>query len=165
MTAAHLLAAFLSIWFLDRPEAQFPLEALTVRGETLPAGCVVVPSNTQELDRNRVRTGLWAGLPISTNPWTGNEPTVVIAIRERLQPAARMVDGPPLSKRELARARMRLAEDVEAAYVAVYTDADDQLITVYALRFTTDTEVVTRVTGPAGECRDAVMHHIKSVVP
>jgi hypothetical protein len=44
-------------------------------------------------------------------------------------------DGPPLSRAELASFRAQLAEDVEEAYGAVYTEEGTHLISVNAVRF------------------------------
>jgi hypothetical protein len=62
---------------------------LTVPPDRLPAGCTLSPSDSVHLDGNRIRGGLWAGLPIASNPWTGTDRPIVAFIRERM-------DGPPL---------------------------------------------------------------------
>jgi hypothetical protein len=45
---------------------------------------------------------------------------------------------------ELARARMRLAGDVEVAYAAVYADEDQRLVVVTAYKLTGRESLVTR---------------------
>lgn len=76
-----------------------------------------------------------AGLPISSNPWTGTDRAIVAAIQERVIDPPPIPDGPPTTKSELARFRLRLADGVEAAYAAIYTDGSPHLITVYAVRY------------------------------
>jgi hypothetical protein len=111
------------------------LETLTVPESRLMAGCRLSPSAFVRLDGNQMRGGLWAGLPITTNPWSGNDPSITVAIRERVAVSPRPPDGPPLSGRELTRFRLQLAADVEQAYAAVYADEGMQPIAVYAVRF------------------------------
>jgi len=52
---------------LPRP---ISMNDLTVPQDRLPAGCTLSPTASVRLDGNRVRGGLWAGLPIPINPWT-----------------------------------------------------------------------------------------------
>src|SRR5712675_1433750 len=111
------------------------LASLTVPQNRLISGCSLSPSDTTSLGGNRIRGGLWAGLPISSNPWRGNDPSTVAAIRERVVASPPPPDGPPLSRAELARFRLQLAEDVEEAYAAIYLDAGRNLVGVYAVRF------------------------------
>src|SRR5687768_15642469 len=99
------------------------LQQLTVPAERLPAGCTLSPAPAQSIDGQHVRGGLWAGLPISRNPWVGTDRQIIASIRERVDPPSELPDGPPLSRAELARARLRLADGVEAGYAAVYLDA------------------------------------------
>ena len=114
----------------------FSLAELTVAPGRLPSGCVLSRSSTQRLDGNSVRGGLWAGLPISNNPWTGTDRAIVAAIVERVIDPPPVPDGPPLTKGELARFRSRLADDVEEAYAAIYADGDSALVAVHAVRYT-----------------------------
>jgi hypothetical protein len=111
------------------------LEKLTVPESRLMAGCRLSPSAFVRVDGNQMRGGLWAGLPITTNPWSGNDRSIAVAIRERVAVSPRPPDGPPLSGRDLTRFRLQLADDVEQAYAAVYADEGMQPIAVYAVRF------------------------------
>lgn len=111
------------------------LDRLTVPSDRLPAGCALSPSNSVSDGTGRTRGGLWAGLPITSNPWTGDDRPIVAGIRERVVASPRLPDGPPVSRSELRRFRLQLAEDVVQAYAAIYTDAGPDLITVHAATF------------------------------
>jgi hypothetical protein len=162
------------------------LQELTVPLERLPAGCVLSPTDSIRLNGNRVQGGLWAGLPIPTNPWTGTERRILVPIVERLHGPILTPDGPPLAARELARYRSRLADGVEEAYAAVYMQSESSLTVVYAARFS-DTErpgdwqsgrltstnprvvrvaigpVVAIAAGDGGQCFQAVAAHLRSI--
>lgn len=139
------------------------LERLTVPADRLPAGCHLPQSSSSiDADGKSVRARLWAGLPITTNPWSGTDALIVSRIRERSDPPPRSVDGPPMTSTELARARMRLADDVEAAYAAVYADEDHRLVVVTAYKLTGKESLVTRVAGQGGVCDAAVAAHVKN---
>lgn len=112
---------------------EIDLASLTVPQGRLVPGCQLSPSPTVALGGNRVLGGLWGGLP--RNPWMGAEPSIVADMRERVATSPPLPDGPPLSRAELARFRAQLAEDVEGAYGAVYTEAGTHLIRVNAVRF------------------------------
>jgi len=116
-------------------QSTIALASLTVPQNRLPAGCSLPPSDTTPLDGNRIRGGLWDGLPISSNPWHGDDRSVAAAIRERVAASPPLPDGPPLSRAELARFRLQLAEDIEEAYAAIYADAGTDRAIVYAVRF------------------------------
>jgi hypothetical protein len=81
---------------------------------------------------------MWAGLPIPTNPWIGAERRIVAAIREQVDPPPLTPDPPALDSRGAAAFRLRLADGIEVAYVAVYGSDDPFLVVVSALRFTED---------------------------
>jgi hypothetical protein len=155
------------------------LASLTVPQNRLAAGCSLPPSDTIPLDGNRIRGGLWAGLPISSNPWHGDDRSVVGAIRERVAASPPLPDAPPLSRAELARFRLQLAEDVQEAYAAIYADAGTDRAIVYAVKFKRtpvpdppygaresvrivrgDTVVVASGTGP---CFEAVAAYLREL--
>ena len=158
----------------------FPLADLTVPAERLPTGCGLSPSPSI-----RMRAGLWAGLPISSNPWTGTDRGIVASIVERVIDPPRIPDGPPPTNSELARFRLRLADDVEEAYAAVYTDGGPSLISVNAVRYVDAAELTSlrnsgrmrpgsfrlmagrtllTVSGDDGPCLQGVSAHVKEVV-
>jgi hypothetical protein len=192
MTAVLVAAAYVAMMVATaaneaaRAHAQgaFPLTDLTVPAERLPTGCSLSPSPWIRSSDNRVRTGLWAGLPISSNPWTGTDRAIVASIVERVIDPPRLPDGPPLTSRELARFRLRLADGVEEGYAAVYTDGGLSLITVNALRYSDITQLpswrnpervrpgsfrltfgrtVLVVSGEDGPCLQAVGAHVKEL--
>ena len=159
-----------------RTQGRIAFETLTVPPANLPQGCALSPPREAGI-----------GMPIPSNPWLGNDPSVVISIRERVARPPEVPDGPPLSRSELARFRFRLAEDVLEAYMAVYKDSttdDARLIPVYAVRFNGPAEprvprnrdarggslqivrddTVILLTG-RGACFDAVAAFITSVQP
>jgi len=108
---------------------------LTVPQDRLPPGCALSAMNSVRLDGNGVRVGLWAGLPIPSNPWTGADRSIIASIRERMGGWPVEPDGPPLDRRAASRYRLRLADNVEEAYAAIYmTDSDPAVVVVYASR-------------------------------
>lgn len=113
----------------------FTLQDLTVPVGDLPGACALSPAASARISGNTVRGGLWAGLPISTNPWAGSDPPVIASIRELIDPPL-LPDGPPLTTRESARYRFRLADGIDEAYAAIYAESDSRsLVVVYGLRF------------------------------
>jgi hypothetical protein len=121
------------------------LDTLTVPADRLPAGCVL-PSASTVLDGSRMRGGLWVGLPITSNPWQGDDRRIVAHIRARVVASPRVPDTPLLTRAELARWHLQLADDVEEAYAATYADTGTRFSTVYGLRFKT----ADRPTPPRG---------------
>ena len=163
MITVHVIAVVLGLVILPQPSADTALAALTVPAEKLPTGCALAAKDTLQLDGGKVRSGMWAGLPIPANPWTGSDEAIVAAIRERIEPPARVVDGPPLTPRERARFRLGLAEGVEAAYAAFYVEDDQRVIGVYAVKLANAVAITTRVIGADGACRDAILAHTRQV--
>src|SRR5229473_812071 len=113
---------------LRRP---YTMKDLTVPKKRLPAGCGLVPAPSVSLGGNRVQYGLWAGLPVPTNPWSGTDRPTIVEIRERMDGPSLVPDGPPPTAREISRYRSQLANGVEEGYAAIYT----QSVVVYAVRF------------------------------
>jgi hypothetical protein len=134
-TSVLIPAAVQNVQSAGRPLVT--LQELSVPHERLPAGCAVSPSDTVRVDGNRVQSGLWAGLPIDTNPWIGTDRHVIATIRERMDGPVLTADGPPPTARQLSQYRLQLADGVEEAYAAVYGQAEpgQQPIAVYGLRF------------------------------
>jgi hypothetical protein len=120
----------------------FPLANLTLASTRLPAGCALTPAPSERIGEHGLRAGLWAGLPIQSNPWSGADRMVVAAIQEQVFDPFPVPDAPPPTRREGARFRLRLAEDVEEAYAAVYSDGGTHLITVYAVRYTSASKMM-----------------------
>jgi len=150
----------------------FSLSNLTDR-----AVCTLTPSPQVQLDGNRIRSGLWGNLRISSNPWTGTDRAVLIDLYERLFNAIAVPDAPIFSRQELASFRNHLADDVERGYAAFY-DTDDTQVVVYALTMRTIPSAVRSnggvipftinntfgmIAGGSGACRDAIVRHIKDV--
>jgi hypothetical protein len=130
------------------------LADLTVPTDRLPAGCALVGASSQRLDGNQVRTGLWTGLNIPTNPWVGADASVIAEVRGRLDPP-RMPDGPPLGARDAARFHLQLADGIEQGYVAIYGERDASvLITVYGFEFRTP-EAAARFAGHVRAATDS----------
>jgi hypothetical protein len=158
------------------------LRDFTVPSERLPNGCVLAPAPFVRESGNRVRGGLWAGLPIDRNPWVGSDPVITAAIRERIAPPARLPDGPPLNPSELARYRLALADGIAQSYAAIYQASDSTaLIVVYALEFPTERDadtfrysvrssglltmgrVIALISGDENDCQQALSAHIRSL--
>jgi hypothetical protein len=162
------------------PTRPVTMQNLTVPKTALPTGCGLSPA---VIDRNRVTGGLWAGLPVSTNPWTGTARSIVASIRARMDGLPPGPDAPPLDRNAASRYRLQLADGVEEAYAAVYRmQSDPQLVVVLALRFaatekpfyplsnrrTSEHRVVIGqlhavVSGDGGECSQAVERYLKSL--
>jgi hypothetical protein len=142
------------------------------------------------LPEGRVAVG--AGLGLKENPWIGTDKPILARIRERLEPPARLPDGPPLSRAEAARFRLHLADEIEEGYVATYEqpvrNADGTIATaweetvVYGLRFSTPEAAarvrllpeskrhagvvgpfIAGVSGHGGRCFQAISAHVKSL--
>jgi hypothetical protein len=162
------------------------IHELTVPKERLSAGCALSPAASVHLDGNTVRGGLWAGLPIATNPWAGTDAPIMASLREHLDPPL-LPDGPPLTTRESTRYRLHLADDIEEAYAAIYLQSESSpLVIVYGLKFTSTEKafkfwndarvsrnprvigiavgpIVAVVEGDGGQCFRAVGAYVKSL--
>jgi hypothetical protein len=92
---------------------------LTVPPERLPAGCALPQAPVMRLGDNKMQSGLWAGLPITSNPWVGSDRAIVAAIIESMDRPTLVPDA-PLTPRDAARFRLQLADGVDEAYAAVY---------------------------------------------
>jgi hypothetical protein len=160
---------------LRRP---YTVKDLTVPKKRLPAGCGLVPARSIHLGGNQVQYGLWAGLPIPTNPWSGTDRIAIASIRERMDGPALVPDGPPPTAREISRYRSQLANGVDEGYAAIYTPS----VVLYALRFVATErpfypshtasnhrfeigplDVV--VSSDGGPCSQAVEAYLKSLAP
>ena len=93
----------------------------------LPAGC--------SLATDKPVIGLSRAAGVDTNPWRGNNRSVVASIREVMYGAPRLVDGPPLSGAQLSRFFARLSEGIDEGYVALYTQPGAEDVAVHALTF------------------------------
>ena len=133
-------AAAALVWSLiQTPGRALELADLTVPGSVLPTGCALSAAPSERIEGNRFRSGLWAELPIRTNPWLGADAPIVASIVARLQPAAVVPDGPPQTPNEAARFQLHLADGVEQAYAAVYRSGDaGALAVVYGIKFAND---------------------------
>ena len=188
----NALAAAIVVALTSGTEQNVPrvvtLQDLTVPGDRLPGGCALSPAASVRLDGNSIRGGLWAGLRIRTNPWTGTDASVVASIRERLDGGPPLVpDGPPLTPREQARYRLRFADGIEEAYAAIYLPSNSSgLVVVYGLRFPsadnavdvwanarrsknlstvglTVGPILAFVSGDGGSCFQSVVAYVKSL--
>jgi hypothetical protein len=162
------------------------LSDLTVPTDQVDSRCAFPAAPTLRVDAHLMRGGLWANLPIPTNPWAGTDPYVIASIRERVNPPV-VPDAPPMTSREAARFRILLAEGIEEAYAAVYVQSElDPLVVVYGLRFKKKQEAIdfwraTRptidprsvgiamdqlvilVTGDGGYCFQKVAAHVRTI--
>jgi hypothetical protein len=160
------------------------LQDFTVAAGQLPADCVLSPSPSIRPTGNTIRAGLWANLP--ANPWIGTDPVIIASMRESLEPPPSLPDGPPLNPHDAAIFRLHLAAGIDEGYEAVYLSHDSStMVIVYAFRFATPSSaqsfwensglsrnpnaaaggpIVAVATGPAGECRERIAAHLKSIV-
>ena len=164
-------------------QGTFALADLTVPADRLPDGCGLSPSPSIRIGDSQVRGGLWAGLPITRNPWIGTDRAIIASIHERVIDPPPIPDGPPPTKNELARFRLRLADGVEEAYVAVYAGGGPSLVTVNALRYADASQLPSSpgsgrlrpgalrftgrtalaVSGDDDACLQAVVAHVRQV--
>lgn len=96
---------------------------LTAPPERLAPGCILAP----KVDG--------VGLHVAETPWIGTDRVTVGAIRARVGGPLRTPDGPVFTTGEVSRFRLRLAEGIDDAYVAVYREEGSSLVVVYGLRF------------------------------
>jgi len=97
----------------------FGVTELTVPAQRLPADCALPDAPVIRIGDNKMQSGLWAGLPITSNPWIGSDRAIVAAIVERMDRPTLVPDA-PLTPRDAARFRLQLADGVDEAYAAVY---------------------------------------------
>jgi hypothetical protein len=158
------------------------MQDLTVPPKRLPSWCALAPADSERMPDGRIRGGLWARF--QANPWSGTDRSVLAKIRERVDGAPLVPDGPPPTSRELSRFHLQLAAGVNEGYAAIYRQSgSSQVVLVYALRFADgqkpfhppDTgasaqkarfelsSVVMVVTGDGGGCFQAVKEHLRAV--
>jgi hypothetical protein len=147
ITARLLYTAFASLVMLNTSPDAIKLQDLTVANEQLPKGCALAASPTVRLSEKRVLGGLWAGLPIDSNPWIGTDRNVLARIREHMYGPPRLPDAPPNAKAAAAYAR-HLVDNVSAGYAAFYQDVGPDGIAIYALTFTSDEPLRDPSTAP-----------------
>ena len=114
---------------------QVALNDLTVPPRHLPARCALSPAAPVS-DGRTVQGGLWAGLPIPMNPWTGDDRRTISSLRERMGDVPLITDA-PLTAKDASRYSLRLAEGVDEGYAAIYSESQTERVVVYALRFAT----------------------------
>jgi hypothetical protein len=135
---------------------------LTVPPQHLPNGCALATAP-------------------SPNPLIGTEWQVIASIRERFERPPAVPDAQPLTRRELSRYRLALAEGVEEGYGAWYSSGEPDLIAVYALRFSVTAtrsefndrprggirinigQVVVTLLGDRGVCARAIEEHLTAL--
>lgn len=102
----------------------------------LPAGCEIIPANSEKAG-DRVTHGRWSGgLGVPSNPWRGDERRIVVNVYLRMFPAPAEPDGPPLDPAASSRFMSKLADGINEAYTAFYRSSErPEPIAVYALRF------------------------------
>ncbi len=154
------------------PPGEVVLADLTVPAERLPEGCALSPSAAPLY-------------PIRTNPWVGTDAPERSMIRERIEGPVKTPDPPALTRKELTAFRLHLADGVDEAYAAAYTQSARTPIVVYAMKLADtgapadwrktpapDSPSITRISlgsiaaiviGDAGECRAAIAAHLASL--
>jgi hypothetical protein len=154
-----LVVSMLLAWGQSEVRAQdIDLAILTVPSSRLFPGCVLSPPPW--ISTGQLRGG-FGRLP--RNPRKGVDRPLVADIRETVAASPFVPDGPPLSRTELTRFHLQLAEDVEEAYAAVYTDTDAHLVTVHGVRFV-DTPVPEPPRGKLDPSRGVRMVRGRTVV-
>jgi len=138
-----LLIVRLSTADLASEQSVLRLGDLTVPQARLAQGCVLAPK------ANGV------GLRITDNPWTGTDPMIVGAIRERLG-SSRAPDAPIFTAAEAAEFRRRWAVGIAEGYVAVYIQEGGNLVVVYGLRFNSPDSSEQRVLEASMSMADAM---------
>lgn len=157
--------------------APLPMSALQVPAAALPSGCVLSPAASESAN-GRFRGGLWANLPIGTNPWFGSDAEVIATIRERIRMVP-MTPDIPATRSEAARYRQSLANGIDEGYAAVYRGPGIDLIVVYALRPRAGQVLngpgagiaerfdvgglIVRMVGTSDTCAPAIAGHLRSL--
>ena len=168
------------------PPRTITLQDLTVPADRLPTGCALAPAPSKRVAPNTFVGGLWAGLPVTTNPWIGKDPHVMASISSRIEPPPLLPDAPSPNRRVASTYFLHLADGLEEAYAAVYAQDDDDLVTVYASRSAVAKQgsvdrpsarhaptnrlanriqigsIVAMVSGSGGACFDSIETHVKS---
>ena len=166
------------------------LSTLTVPPTTLPSGCALKQPAPKPAPIARGGVTVIQGGPSSpfpTNPWSGTDRRIVTTVREAIEGAPRMPDGPPLEARDAAALELKLADNVLEAYHAAYASADGSQTEVFAVTFNDSTlakpeslsasmnpppglrsrfvrgSTVVVVSGSRSECFRAVNEYIRSV--
>jgi hypothetical protein len=94
-------------------------EALTVPPATLPVGCVLAPAETEHHDGGRYTFGFWFGLPVRSNPWTGDTPRILSDIRTRMFGPPRIPDALPDARITQGRVAMLIVGDRGPCFTAI----------------------------------------------
>jgi hypothetical protein len=180
---AKIGVALASICGAAQGREAIPMSALTATQDRLPAGCALTPNRTERFADGRILGGLWGGLPIPANPWSGMDRPRIATIRERIDGPPLTPDAPPLTRAELARFRMVLADGVDEGYAAFYRPSQGDVIGVYGLKFKeAETNrhppsrsrsqnlisiglVTAFVAGNDSPCFRAVSAHVQSLAP
>jgi hypothetical protein len=182
--AVALAASFLAVPAASAAQSDLSLDALTLPSNRLGTECRLAPAATAKVAPGQpLSTGRWAGLPVSSNPWRGDDESTVAAIRARIDRPPTTPDPPGLSRVELARFRLQWARGIEEAYAAIYDTAGGDPVTVYALRFSDPRELerlraspqrlgglqfVGRTalvaTGRPGDCFGLVADHLRELI-
>ena len=166
------------------------LSTLTVPPTALPSDCALKePAPTPAPITRGGVTAIQAGpsSPFPTNPWSGTDRRIVTTVREAIDGAPRMPDGPPLEAHDAAVFKLRLADNVLEAYHAAYASADGSQTEVFAVPFNDSTlakpeplsatmhpppglrsrivrgSTVVVVSGSRSECFRAVTGYIRSL--
>jgi hypothetical protein len=167
------------------PPPSLSLADLTVPPGRLLPGCTINPRVSETSADGKVANGLWAALPISSNPWQGTDSVVTGQIHERMfgRPIS---DAPLASRREMAMSRLKAADEMVESYAAVYREATSHaLTTVAAVRFRDEGvaarwwrqrlfhgmqsilegAIVASVSGAPNPCLPVIAAHVRSVQP
>jgi hypothetical protein len=177
-----MMAAATPAAVAGQPSSAF--DALTAPAAALPAGCVLAPAESERHDGGRYTFGFWFGLPVRSNPWTGDTPRILSDIRTRMFGPPRMPDALP-DARVAAQIGRTLVEGM-SGYAAFYRQ-EGARVAVYALRSadplewtrsslpekdngstdqayarTTQGRVARLVIGDRGPCFSAIEQHVRS---
>ena len=160
------------------PARAVTISELTVPQARLSEGCGLSPA-ASVVDGNRVQGGLWANLPIPTNPWTGTDRRTIASLRQTMGGVP--IADAPLTAQDASRYTLRLAEGVEEGYAAVYAQSATDQIVVRAFRYDSARPaldapmpaairvdvgpLVAFISGNAGPCFRAVEAYLRSLDP
>ena len=117
-------------------QTDFALASLTIPETDLPAGCRLRPAAPPETKVDGRTIVSWETL-YPSNPWSGSDRRLVIALRTSIEPPLRVPDPPPLSAAERSAWERRWVANVVEGYRAVY-DSPAQAggaVSVSAIRF------------------------------
>jgi hypothetical protein len=186
-TASVVVIATVMVSGWQAPSASSEIRALTVPESQLPLDCRLVsaaPTQSGPTSGTIVVSSDAVGAGI--NPWIGTDVGRLASIRESIEGGPLLPDPVAITPSARARFRAKLAEGVAEGYEAFYAGPNGERLPVRGLRFSEPSQatssgarqpvpsprrriervafdgIVAVVSGPAGQCFDAIARHLQA---